>query len=68
MTKMHEVKVSIIQLVNADDEGDNHFRVLLQHPDGSEEISHQWWETRAAAEAAIKQYAKDTNSELLRFQ
>ena len=60
--KLKEIKISIFH------KDDSHWHVILQHEDGSEEISHQGYPTKEACEAAIQQYVEDCKGKLQRFQ
>lgn len=46
----------------------NRYHMVLEHPDGRREMSHQHWPTIQEAERAIKQYAKDREAVIHRVQ
>ena len=47
---------------------DTHWHVILQHEDGSEEISDNSFSSKEECEAAIKQYAEYRRGQLQRYQ
>ncbi len=65
MQTSYEVKAYIVGLrKNPDDELLYH--VMIEHPDGEQEISYQYWSSKTEAETALEQYAKDRGAEISR--
>lgn len=64
--KQLELKVFIACIEK--DGSRNRYHMVLEHPDGKREMSHQHWPTIQEAEQAIKQYAKDREAVIHRAQ
>ena len=66
MKDLYEINVFILEACGGNCK--NQFKIMLQHPNGDQEISDQTFGSRAEAEAAVMQYAKDRDGTMNRLQ
>jgi len=62
MQQLYEVRVFILESSGPQ----KCYKVMLEHPNGDREISHQTYSTRDEVEAAVRKYAEDTNGTIQR--